>query len=74
MDADLRRDGPTNPAGLLRCGVCKKVVECERAELTVYVRDGWPECCREVMSFYLPGDPFDFDRPDHADTEPPTGL
>lgn len=44
----------TTLTGLLRCDFCGRTAECRGGELFRYVQTGWPECCEEVMSLFLP--------------------
>ncbi|HEX4592407.1 MAG TPA: hypothetical protein VH120_20925 [Gemmataceae bacterium] len=56
MEAEPRGTDPAPIAGILRCEICGRTVDCAQLELFSFVRDGWPKCCSEVMILDLPGD------------------
>jgi len=53
---DPPRQSPSHDANLLRCLTCGKTTECSQTEALEYMRAGWPECCDEVMTLFIPPD------------------
>lgn len=51
---------------LLRCTSCGRSEDCTADDNLRYARDGWPRCCREVMTLYV-----ELGRPDPGDLPPP---
>jgi hypothetical protein len=45
--------GPDWRARLLRCMACGRTVECRPHDVDRHLRDGWPRCCREMMTLFV---------------------
>jgi hypothetical protein len=41
----------------VRCGVCGREELVSAQDLAGYMQTGWPQCCRNVMTYYLEADP-----------------
>jgi hypothetical protein len=52
---------PASRINLLRCLTCSKTVECSPTDALKFTKTGWPRCCGEVMTMFIPtsqpGDP-----------------
>ncbi len=48
------RPDPALPVG--RAPRARWCDECDPEEMLRYTRDGWPKCCREVMTLFTPTD------------------
>ncbi len=64
----MTSDPPTR-VSLLYCPKCRKRVERRPGDLLHYVKTGWPKCCGEVMSLYLPTD-----KPPRRTPDPTRGV
>ena len=66
VDPDQRPTRPACPgrSRLLCCTVCGRAEARSPDDLLLYTRHGWPECCGQVMSYFvLPPEPTDDDPP-----------
>jgi len=43
-------DSSVQSPWLLRCHTCNKVIDVSLKEASGYLKNGWPTCCKEVMT------------------------